>query len=219
MVVSAETNRHNVATEAETGRHNLVTEGETNRHNLVVEDQGQQTITETVRSHKENERQGRSNLNISKNTLKETKRHNKATEKIQRTNPVKVAKISAQATKSAAQTGAAASRYNTDSQRWTATQQRRFTALQNKAERNLKKLMNAANNENSKELVELKRQADLDVTELDHFFKGSEVSASTRAQYAKLKNDYEIAKKTNNYKLLDTTIKGLFDLGSEFIPG
>nr|AVX53536.1 putative ORF1 [Marmot picobirnavirus] len=219
MVVSAETNRHNVATEAETGRHNLVTEGETHRHDLVLEDQGQQQISETVRSNKERERQGRDNIAISQGALKETKRHDKATEKIQRSVPIQSANISAKATKAAAKTNAQASKYNTNAQYRTANLDRQFKAWNAQSERNLSKLMNAANNQNKKEIAESQNDVKRDIADLDRIFKQSQHNDSMKAQYAKLRNDVTIAIKNGQFQLVNTGIHELTNFVNQFIPG
>jgi hypothetical protein len=73
-----ETHRHNVVYETETGRHNRATEQETSKHNRYEE----ATNRMNAKTNQGNLKVNRGNLKVRGKELKETRRHNKATEKL-----------------------------------------------------------------------------------------------------------------------------------------
>lgn len=75
-----EENRSNLAKEGENYRHNTSTEKETHRHNVATEGIDISKLNETQRHNKETEALGKGNLQLGRDTLNESRRHNVATE-------------------------------------------------------------------------------------------------------------------------------------------
>lgn len=84
-----EGNRHNLATEAqavnelaETSRHNRAYEYETNRHDLATEHETSKHNRYEEKTNRMNAKTNQGNLKVRKKELKETTRHDKATERL-----------------------------------------------------------------------------------------------------------------------------------------
>lgn len=228
-----ETNRSNLAKEAETHRSNLAGEVETNRANIARE--------------KENYRSNKAKEKATNYANKETKRHNKATEKLdkyrtdkQSSTSLAVGQIQAEASKYGADQAAAASKYAADSSYAASKYQADTNAATQKEVATLNAITNKYINyeKNRTEVTKAQiqadtqkaiKQVDVAIAEAELKQKDRQLSSQERQTYAKIiadlkkhRNDIVLAERRlrfdKNKLIVDTGVK-MFDSWMKAIGG